>query len=114
VFAREVARQAPGHIDRVITLGSALVGGAKYTTAAEQYRARGVDLDAAARRLDVMARANPLTMPVTSIYSRTDNVVAWRASIDPYGDTTHIEVHTSHAGLMVSPEVAAHVARRLV
>jgi hypothetical protein len=53
-------------------------------------------------------------VPVTAIYTRTDNVVAWEACIDPDNPhVEHIEVRTSHSGLGFNPEVFRIVAKRL-
>jgi hypothetical protein len=53
-------------------------------------------------------------LPVTAIYTRTDNVVAWEACIDPDNPhVEHVEVRTSHSGLGFNPEVFRIVARRL-
>ena len=64
-LAREAAREDPDLVHQVITLGSPVVGGPKYTLVAQ-----------------VAARNSvPLRTPVVAIYSR-DAVVAWEACID--------------------------------
>lgn len=112
-IAREVARERPDLVDQVITLGTPVVGGPKYTMVAEAYRRQGVDLDeveaAVAARYD-----NPLKVPVTAIYSRSDQVVAWQACIDHHSPSVdHIEVKTTHFGLGFAPEVYRIIADRL-
>ena len=113
VLAREVARDRPGLVSRIVTLGTPVVGGPKYTAVAGFYRSRGVDLDAIESA--VAARyAKRLETPVTAIYSRSDGVVSWRACIDERSlHVEHVEVETSHLGLGFSPEVYAIVAARL-
>jgi hypothetical protein len=112
-LAREVARERPAAVHRVVTFGSPVVGGPKYTATARQYRQRGFDLDEI--EASVAAReAIPLTVPVTAIYSKRDGVVAWQACIDRTGTTTeHVEVPATHLGMGFSPEVFEIVAARL-
>lgn len=54
-------------------------------------------------------------VPTTSIYSRTDGVVAWQACIQTGGrhDTENVEVQGSHCGLGWNLEVLEVVADRL-
>ena len=54
-----------------------------------------------------MARINePLPVPSTAIYSRTDGVVAWRSCIDAEAETAeNVEVPGSHIGLLHNPAV---------
>lgn len=113
VLAREAARERPAAARRVITLGTPVIGGPKYTAVAVAYRRRGIDLDAIEAQVAARNR-EPLPVPVTAIYSRSDGVVAWRACIDPVEDRTeHVEVDTTHVGLGFSPEVFAIIAQRL-
>jgi len=112
-LAREAARERPEHVPLVVTMGSPVVGGPKYTLVADAYRRAGVDLDA----LEVQIAARdvvPLRARIVAIFSRTDGVVAWRACIDRAGETVeHVEVTTTHLGLGFSPEVYAIIARRM-
>src|SRR5260370_12361994 len=48
-------------------------------------------------------RAAP-RVPTTSIYSRSDGVVSWKACLRP--DINAIEVHGSHVGLALTPQVS--------
>lgn len=112
-LAREVARERPPAVDRVVTLGAPVVGGPKYTQTAHSYRARGHDLDAIERAVAARS-ARPLEVPVTAIYSRLDGVVAWPACVDSTSrDVANIEVCATHLGLVLSADVAALVAERL-
>ena len=47
----------------------------------------------------------------TSIYSRSDGVLHWRACLDPHAD--HVEVESSHCGMAVNARVYAAVAEQL-
>jgi hypothetical protein len=56
----------------------------------------------------------PLTVPATSIYSRTDGVVRWHTCIDTQGPLKeNIEVRGSHSGLGFNPAVLYVIANRL-
>jgi pimeloyl-ACP methyl ester carboxylesterase len=113
VLAREVARERPEFVERVITLGSPVVGGPKYTAAGRTYARRGADLDAIERAAAERERV-PIRVPITAVYSKRDGVVAWRACIDRSNpDVEHVEVSCTHIGLGIHAEVLAIVARRL-
>lgn len=113
-IAREVAREHPGCVAQVITLGSPVVGGPKYTAGAGYYRDKlGVDLDALEQEISERDKT-PLRVPITAFYSPIDAVVCPAATIDRVNpQTVHIEVQCSHAGFGFKPEVLAQVAERL-
>lgn len=113
VLAREVARDRPELVERVVTLGSPVVGGPKYTAAAASYRRRGADLDAIEAAVAERDRI-PIDVPITAIYSKRDGVVAWRACIDTRNRAVeHVEVPCSHTGLGFHTGVISIVAERL-
>lgn len=113
VIAREVARDRPELVEQVITFGSPVVGGPKYTRVGEVYRARGIDVDAIAEHVDAR-NLRPITVPITAIYTKGDGVVAWQACIDRVNPRVeHVEVFTTHLGLGLHHEVFTEVARRL-
>ena len=112
-LAREVARDAPHLVRRVITLGSPVVGGPKYTSVAGMFDAGPGALDAIERAVDERY-SRPLTVPVTAIYSKVDGVVSWRACIDERSpNVEHVQVFSSHTGLGFSPHALQVVADRL-
>ncbi len=112
-LAREAARERPAAVERIVTLGTPLVGGPKYTLAAGFYSQRGYDLDAIEAEVE-RRNAVPLETPVTAIYSRSDGVVSWEACIDRRSAAVeHVEVDSTHVGLGFSPDVLRLVARRL-
>ena len=79
-LAREAARERPDLVHQVITLGSPVVGGPKYTLVAEAYRRRGIDLDEV--EAQVAARNSvPLRTPSWR-YTRATTRFAWEACID--------------------------------
>jgi len=108
------AREPLGDIyARIVTLGTPVVGGPKYTLAAAFYRRQGVDLDALEEQIAEREKL-AIERPITAIYSRRDGVVAWQACIDRSNPSVHhVEVGTTHAGLGFNPEVYALVARAL-
>jgi pimeloyl-ACP methyl ester carboxylesterase len=112
-LAREAARERPDLVHSVITLGSPVIGGPRYTAIAPIYEARGYDLDA----IEAWVRdhtAVPIKVSVTAIYSRLDGIVSWQSCLDenePMVD--YVEVQTTHLGLGFSPEVYRIIAKRL-
>ena len=112
-LAREVARDLPEAVDRVVTLGSPVVGGPRYTLTAPIYRLTGTNFDAI--DLEIRRREQvPLRVPVTALYSRRDGIVNWEACIDHRSDCVeHIEVNASHIGMASNPEVLSLVAQRM-
>jgi hypothetical protein len=114
IYAREVARASPEHVRRVITVGSPFAGDLRSNVVWPMYesvtgtRIRSIPAD-------VMARLNdPLPMPSTAIYSRTDGVVSWRSCIDVRAEhNENVEVPGSHIGLLHNPAVFYVIADRL-
>jgi pimeloyl-ACP methyl ester carboxylesterase len=82
VLTREAARLFPSIIQEVLTLGTPIVGGPKFTSVGKRYaKANNINLEKF--ELDVHQRNSiGLTQPVTSIYSKSDGVVGWQASVD--------------------------------
>lgn len=113
-LAREVAREDAASVERVVTLGTPVVGGPKYTTAGASYRRRGVDVDALERELAARDATLPIRVPVHALYSRRDGVVAWQACIDRVtSGVEHVEVPSTHTGLGFDARVYALLAERL-
>ena len=112
-LAREVARDLPGHVRQVITMGSPVVGGPKYTTISRAFERLGTSVDEIERLVDERYEI-PLETPVTAIYSRSDGVVSWEACIDDRSPKVeHVEVRSSHVGLGFSPQVFSIIAKQL-
>lgn len=112
-LAREAARERPEDVMRVITLGSPVVGGPKYTVTHAHYVRKGYNLDEIEAQVAARDRV-PIRVPVTAIYSRRDAIVAWQACIDQANAVTeHVEVGATHLGLGLSPDVLAIVADTL-
>jgi pimeloyl-ACP methyl ester carboxylesterase len=113
VYARELAKEMPECVRCVVTLGSPFAAHPKATNAWRLYElTSGRDVDREHTQYDLPA-APPV--PTSSIYSRTDGIVAWQASIQQpdHGQTENIEVVASHLGLGVNPSAWWAVADRL-
>ncbi|HEY7070013.1 MAG TPA: alpha/beta hydrolase [Acidimicrobiales bacterium] len=111
IYARGIARSAPDAVRAVVTLGSPFrpVPGQE-SNAAPLARLWGASAPEGARR----AEDGPLPVPSTSVFSRSDGVVPWRACVDAAsGPHETIEVLGSHLGLGHHPAVLFVVADRL-
>lgn len=105
VVAREVARQAPADVQQVVTLGSPVVGYGQYRPAGGLGPAPTTQV-----RTD-----QPIHPRITALYSKSDEVVPWRAALDPdaRNQTEHIEVAAKHAELGVSAPILRMVGEIL-
>ena len=104
-IAREVTREYPHLVRCVVTIGSPVVGGPKYTSVNRLYERRGLSADAL-EAATLERYANPIQRPVRAIYSEADGVVAWQACIDRFSDDVqHIRVTGTHVGLGFSKQV---------
>ncbi|HMA37386.1 MAG TPA: alpha/beta hydrolase [Chloroflexia bacterium] len=114
VYAREMGRVAPDRVRQVITLGSPLHNNPKANNAWRLYQVvSGQRLEEIGQEVIQQRRAR-LAIPLTSIYSRTDGVVAWECSLEPDGPLSeNVEVISSHVGLGVNPTVLYVIADRL-
>ena len=104
-IAREVTREIPHAVSAVITMGSPVIGGPRYSVVAPIFGRRGFDFDLVEK--SIAERFNkPIKRPVTVIYSKNDGVVNWQASIDHWSpDVVHHEVNARHIGLGFNSEV---------
>ena len=114
IFARELARRRPKTVRDVITLASpfAMLDGDKSRAdpAFQRYVRRHVPADPVAR---AQVR-EPIDIPSTAIYSKTDGIVDWRACVETAGpDHENVAVHASHLGIGVNPAALWVVADRL-
>jgi pimeloyl-ACP methyl ester carboxylesterase len=116
IYAREIARAVPDHVRQVITLGSPFRGNHQATRAYRLYQflnrnPLNEDMMSETARI---SRAAPLPVPSTSIYSRTDGIVAWECCTSlPAPQTENIEVRSTHLGYGFNLETMFVVADRL-
>jgi pimeloyl-ACP methyl ester carboxylesterase len=114
IYAREIAKMLPEQVRQVVTLGSPF---ANATRASRGSRLYGFLTGREGREgRDEMAAElrTPPPVPSTSIFTRTDGIVHWRACLEPESDhTENIEVPGSHCGLGVNSLALLAVADRL-
>lgn len=106
ILARELARDRPDLIERVITIGSPVKGGARVSSISRFVRQEtGLTPDQILEMLR-QRQQKPITVPVRAIYSKLDGVVAWQACIDDQSpDVQHFEIRGSHVGMGTNAEV---------
>ncbi|MFN3375151.1 MAG: esterase/lipase family protein [Burkholderiaceae bacterium] len=115
IYARELAKELPDRVRCVITLGTPFAGPHTSTNAWRIYElASGRSVHRESEHYN-LPEAPPV--PTTSIFSRTDGVVAWRGSLQaPAAHNPHtenIEVVASHFGIGLNPSAWWAVADRL-
>jgi pimeloyl-ACP methyl ester carboxylesterase len=117
VYAREIAKELPDLVRCVITLGTPFSGGPRSTHAWRLYEiVSGRKIEREAHNFE-LSKAPPV--PTSSIYSKTDGIVAWQGSIQStsrglgHEQTENIEVLASHFGIGLNPSAWWAVADRL-
>lgn len=112
-IAREVARELPDAVVGVITMGAPAFGGPKFSALAPLFKRRKIDLDWIEEEVEKRF-SNPISQPIRSIYSKSDGIVAWEASVDDVSpDVKHFEVGGSHIGLGLNSAVWAIILQEL-
>ena len=113
IFARELSRHFPDHVRQVITLASPF----RDVMASNVPRLPGLHRPPAqlAGVEDLMTRLRqPIPVPSTAIWSRTDGIVAGRSCQEEPGPLREsIEVRTSHCGMGHHPATLLVIADRL-
>jgi pimeloyl-ACP methyl ester carboxylesterase len=114
VYARELAKALPGKVRCVVTLGSPFAAHPKSTNAWRIYELASGRSAEREHEENLELRVAP-PMPTTSIYSRSDGIVAWQGSIQPpdHAHVENIEVIASHIGLGLNPSAWWALADRL-
>jgi len=115
VYARELAKEMPDAVRCVVTLGSPFSGPPKSTNAWRIYElTSGREIESEHDNFELHV-APPV--PTTSIFSRSDGIVAWQASVQDrshgHDQTENVEVIASHIGLGLNPSAWWAVADRL-
>jgi hypothetical protein len=118
VLAKVLSHRNPELVEQVITLGSPLndpfdvhpltMAGVR---AAHLYNVFRYGHPASVEMRFLRDLAAPPRVPTTSIYSRSDGVVNWKACLRR--DINAIEVKGSHVGLALNPEVYRILAHLL-
>lgn len=116
VFARELAKMHADKVRQVISLGSPISTDRNHSSARHLFEAINGAETAPEREGRYASIDEAPPVPTTSIYTKTDGIVAWRGSIqkpDRATQTENIRVPASHVGLGVNPLVMVAIADRL-
>ncbi|HIG39700.1 MAG: hypothetical protein ABGY96_06015 [bacterium] len=106
MLARELARDDPAMVDRVITIGSPVKSGSQASSIGRWVtRETGMTPEAMAQFLK-LRQEKQIEVPIKSIYSKLDGIVAWKACMDDVSaDVEHFEIQGSHIGMGTNVEV---------
>jgi pimeloyl-ACP methyl ester carboxylesterase len=114
VYARALARRRPEHVRQVITLGSPIRMQHRGQTRATSTFERFAHLHVEQPGYPLEQDDPPLVAPATSIYSRCDGIVSWKACLDlPAPNAENIAIYCSHLGFGHHPAAIWAVADRL-
>ena len=114
ILAREMARRDVQHVQSVTTMGTPIQGGLSASSIGFWVLQSSNITPAQGAQLQREREKVPILCPVHSIYSKSDGVVAWQASIDPNNvHVEHHEVASSHVGMGCNAEVFLLLARLL-
>ncbi len=113
IYAREMAKEMPDRVRCVITLGTPFTGRPTATNAWRFYKLVSGQHQHDEKLLAEVRKPPPV--PTTSIYSKTDGIVAWQCSVNPvrHAHTENIELHASHVGMGMNPMAMYAIADRL-
>ena len=112
LYAREMAKELADHVRCVITLGTPFTGHPRATNAWRFFEFVSGQSVHDPVLTEQLRQAPPV--PTTSIYSRSDGVVAWQACVGKASRLAeNIEVESSHLGLVWHYDVLRIVADRL-
>ena len=112
IYARELAKENPSSARCVVTLGTPFTGHPRATNAWRFYEIVSGQSVHDAQLMARLREAPPV--PTTSIYSRSDGIVAWQCSLnEPAPRVENIEVQASHVGMGLNPLALYAVADRL-
>ncbi|WP_433271861.1 esterase/lipase family protein [Actinosynnema sp. CS-041913] len=115
IFARELAREHPGLVRQVITLGSPYaMTDLRQTRVNPVYRLLARFYRAGADMPPPEHTRPPFPVPATSVYSKSDGIVAWQTCIEePAACRENVAVASSHLGYGYNPTVWWVIADRL-
>lgn len=119
LLARRLAHEHPDLVRQIICLGSPWRAEGERTRATAMFERSRVRHGLSDQARDIVDQLRqPVPVPTTAIWSRSDGVTSWHGcSVD---ETTipaiaeNIEVQSSHAGMVASPLVLAAVVNRLL
>ena len=104
-LAREAAREVQQNVSRIVTMGSPVIGGPKYTAVKAFYDLRGTDVESI-ENSTLKRFEQPIVCPIVALYCKRDSIVSWQACIDRFSpNVEHIEIQTPHLAMSMSKEV---------
>ncbi len=112
VLARELAKEMPERVRCVVTLGAPFTGNPTANNLTWLFQL--LNGKPAAVRPRWFRLREPPPVPNTSIYSRTDGIVAWRCCLNEVSDRNeNVEVRASHLGMAHNAAALYVIADRL-
>ncbi|MEN0066082.1 MAG: alpha/beta fold hydrolase [Myxococcota bacterium] len=104
VVARELARERPDLVERVVTYGTPVVGGPRFTLASRRWDRS--EIERITQMIDQRDQDCPIQVPMTLMFTRNDRIVAWPACLDHVSALAeHVEVGSGHLGMILDPDV---------
>lgn len=118
LLARRLAHEHPDLVRQIICLGSPWRAEGERTRATAMFERSRVRHGLSDRARDIVDQLRqPVPVPTTAIWSRSDGITSWSGcSVDETTTTAiaeNIEVPSSHVGMVASPLVLAVVVNRL-
>jgi pimeloyl-ACP methyl ester carboxylesterase len=115
ILAREIARDHPELVDRVITIGSPVKGGVSISSIGPLVKRETGLTSHELSQLLKLRQQSKINVPIKAIYSKLDGIVAWKACIDDVNDDVeHFEIRGSHVGMGSNVEVFRLLSKLLV
>ncbi len=114
IIARETARLSPHLVREVITMGTPIIGGPKYTTPGQRYaKSASIRLDQFEREVH-QRNSIGFDQPLTVLYSNRDGIVGPDIAKDIYNpQARNIRVDGGHMSLGFNPKVWRIIADTL-
>lgn len=117
LLARRLAHEHPDQVRQIICLGSPWRTDGERTRATAMFERSRVRYGMSERARPIIDQLRePVPVPTTAIWSRTDGVTSWRGcSVDEARSpiAENVEVPSSHVGMVANPLVLAVVVNRL-
>ncbi|MGA8257289.1 MAG: alpha/beta fold hydrolase [Nocardioides sp.] len=117
VLARRLAHEHTERVARIVCLGSPWRADGERTRATGMFERSREKHGISDRALDLVTRLRePVPVPTTAIYSRTDGIVPWQGCrVDERAEplAENVEVLSSHMGMVANPLVLRLVVDRL-
>lgn len=112
IHARELAKQQPDRVRCVITLGTPFTGNPTANNLTWLFeRLNGKKAAVKPRWFQLR---EPPPVPNTSIYSRSDGIIAWECCLNEESlQSENVEVYSSHLGMAYNPATLYVIADRL-